>query len=605
MNTIDTFAEGLLVRLAWTSLQATLLIGAVWLLGRCMPRLSPAIRCMLWWLLSVQLIVGLTVGTPVRLPLLAPAVHTITATDRSMAFPMGSAAAMTPTANDVAATVPTVSHASAARALDWRSLALMAWLAGLLVQLLLIARQWRDARAVMRASMPLQDSALRALCMHQADALGLRRCPQLRVSSAITSPQVSGLWRPLVLLPAGHRLTPGEISMALTHELTHLRRGDLWLGWPPAIAQRLFFFHPLVAWAMREYALNREAACDAQVIRQHRAAPQDYGRLLLRLGVAHPMHAGLAGASPTFQNLKRRLTMLHSNDISPRQHGRGWLLVALVALAGVLPYRVTAGNLDQMSATSPDGNMAATPRLPPLPPAPPLPATPPLPPASADLGGLSARHVDISTHANANDGFALFDGDTITINGSDQDVNTLKALHKTSGDPLLWFRHGQSAYAVRDRAVIEKAKSIYAPVTALTQQQGRLAGEQGLLAGQQSALAAREAAFAPEQAALAQRQAQLAEQEALGNNSPDQRALDAERRGLDAAQASMEQRHAALEQELVPQQHALEAQQAKLEKQQQALEQRQQEALRHAGQAISSLLGDALGKGLAQDVSQR
>src|SRR3546814_8140732 len=87
--------------------------------------------------------------------------------------------------------------------------------------------------------------------------------------------------------------------MAMAHELVHLRRGDLWLGWVPATAQWLFCFHPLVRWAMREYALNRESACDAQVMQHDQAAPQDYGRLLLRLGVAQPMHAGLAGASPS------------------------------------------------------------------------------------------------------------------------------------------------------------------------------------------------------------------------------------------------------------------------------------------------------------------
>jgi hypothetical protein len=47
------------------------------------------------------------------------------------------------------------------------------------------------------------------------------------------------------LARVGHTLTPNESSMALAHELAHLRRGDLWLGWLPAIAQRLFFFHPL------------------------------------------------------------------------------------------------------------------------------------------------------------------------------------------------------------------------------------------------------------------------------------------------------------------------------------------------------------------------
>jgi bla regulator protein BlaR1 len=324
MNAIDMLADTLLVRLAWTSAQATLLIGALWLLGRWMPRLPPAIRCMLWWLLAAQLLVGLLVSTPVRLPLLSTASHNVaiarpadlrsTATT-PLAEPMAPSELATSSAPSTTAIMSTTT-----RPFHWQRLLLALWLAGLFVQLLLVARQWLWARTVLRGSVPLHDETLQALCAQQAQALGLRRCPQLRMSSAIASPQVAGLWRPVVLLPASQLLTPEESAMALAHEQAHLRRGDLWLVWVPAIAQRLFFFHPLVAWAMREYALNREAACDAQVLQQHRAAPQTYGRLLLRLGVAHPTHAGLAGASPTFQNLKRRLTMLQQtvNDTRPR-----------------------------------------------------------------------------------------------------------------------------------------------------------------------------------------------------------------------------------------------------------------------------------------------
>ncbi|MFZ0870919.1 MAG: M56 family metallopeptidase, partial [Rhodanobacter sp.] len=385
MNVIDMLADTLLVRLAWTCAQATLLIGALWLLGRWMPRLSPAIRCMLWWLLGAQLLVGLVTSAPVQLPLLSTTSHdvaiTTSADPRSttmtpLAEPMAPsefAASSTPSTTTVVSTT--------ARSLHWQRLLLALWLAGLLVQLLLVARQWLWARTVLRESVPLHDETLQALCAQQARILGLRRCPKLRMSAAIASPQVAGLWRPTVLLPANQLLTPEESAMALAHELAHLRRGDLWLVWVPAIAQRLFFFHPLVAWAMREYALNREAACDAQVLQQHRAAPQTYGRLLLRLGVAHPMHSGLAGASPTFQNLKRRLTMLQQTVNDTRPRARGWLLVALVAIAGVLPYRVTAAGPNQTQGMMQADSGVQASAAAPTPPAPPVPLNFPAPPA--------------------------------------------------------------------------------------------------------------------------------------------------------------------------------------------------------------------------------
>lgn len=629
MVTLNHLADVLLTRFAWTSIQAVLLIGTVYLIGRLLPRLSAAMRCMLWWLVGAQLLLGLLWSAPVRLPLLSPAsVSTTVVTGRQPATHF--ATTMPVMAQDAGR--PSVQTISPPTTMSWRTGMATLWLAALLVQVILAMRQWRQSRRVLRESQPLHDTSLQTLCTRHAQMLGLRTAPRLRASAAIASPQVMGLWQPTVLLPAGHALTKEEAAMAMAHELAHLHRGDLWLGWVPAIAQRLFFFHPLVAWAMREYALEREAACDAQVLRRLRTAPQDYGHLLLRLGVAHPMHSGLAGASPTFQNLKRRLIMLQQNT-NVMSRTRGWLLVALVALAGVLPYRVTAGSADQAQAATPataatavstarptlvpapapamppaPANLPAPPAPPPPPPPPLPPVTPPAPPAPPfppGHDGFSARHIDIDTSTHASDGFALFDGDTITINGSDTDLAAVKGLHQANKNPLLWFRHGSAAYIIRDKAFVEQARNIYAPLTELARQQGRLAGEQGRLAGQQAGLAARDAGFAQEQAALARQQAQLAAQTASAQAASGTRAFDARQHALDAAQTRLEQRHAALQQELGASQHALESQQGALEQQQRALEQRQQQATRTAEQAMNKLLDEALAKGLAENVSQR
>jgi bla regulator protein BlaR1 len=72
MDMLDTLTGTLLTRLAWTSAQAVLLITVVWLISRLLPRLTSALRCMLWWLVGMQLIIGLCWGSAVELPLLRP-----------------------------------------------------------------------------------------------------------------------------------------------------------------------------------------------------------------------------------------------------------------------------------------------------------------------------------------------------------------------------------------------------------------------------------------------------------------------------------------------------------------------------------------------------
>lgn len=701
MDSFSAFADAVFPRLVWTSIQAAVLIAALWWIGRRLPRLSPAMRCMMWWLVALQLLLGLLLAKPVELPLLAPPSALPDATHVAVAHRDRTEIVQPIVITAIASPVVTETHDAPAAPLPWRETLVALWLLGMAMQLWLALRQWRETRDVIRNSTPLHDETLLTLCAQQARALNLHRCPELRQSDAIVSPQVTGLWRPLVLLPAEHTLAPAEAAMALAHELAHLRRGDLWLGWVPAIAQRVFFFHPLVGWAMREYAFHREAACDVQVLQQARAEPQDYGRLLLRLGVAFPVPSGLAGASPTFQNLKRRLLMLqHSvNDTTPRV--RGWLLVALVAAAGVLPYRVTARGMEinnsnvnpGMSESAQDATpnkrstdstatttdevpppppmpdippprgavhpaptpnpiptptpaiapkpapaprevIAATPmpRPYPMPAVPPVPATPPTPatpatpatpptpptpptpampaaPYAADLG--DARHVDIDVYSDAERGFALFDHDSITMNGDTDDLKIAKRLRSSPSESMLWFRRGKAAYVVRDRDFIQRAKAAYAPTKEMAQRQGELAGRQGELTGRQGGLAARIGALSGRRVELdARRMAinqerqslALARQASAGASVDAQNAaIDGRLSGIDSQLRDLDRQQADINRE----QSDLNRQQADLSRQQAEMSMRQREMTLRVDVQMDKLLNEALAKGIAQPAGSR
>jgi bla regulator protein blaR1 len=605
MEPLTALFDTLLVRLAWTSGQAVLLIGAVWLIGRLLPQLPAALRCTLWWLVGLQLILGLCWSSPLSLRVLPPAPQV------AVVMPADAALPATVVPQRLAAMHATPSPSQSVPPpwfARWRQMMISVWLAALLVQLAVAGVHWRRMRRVLRDSQPLSDSPLRAICSEQARRLGLRRMPQLRISSRISSPQVTGLWRTIVLLPADQRMTPAESAMALIHELAHLRRGDLWLGWIPAIAQRLFFFHPLVTWAVREYALSREAACDAQVLQQTGTVPQAYGQLLLRLGISHPMHAGLAGASPSFHNLKRRLIMLQQSDNPTRSRARAWPLIVLIVLAGVLPYRVTASAPQHAPAAAHAASAVPAPPAPPAPPPPPalLPPSPPLPPPPPPprVHSFSAHHVDIDTSSDAAYGFALLDGDSVIINGSDADADAVNRMRRAN-EPMLWFRRGDKSYVVRDRAYIQRAKAIYAPVSELGKQQGELGGEQGRLGGLQGGLGARQGALGMRQGQLAAEQAKLAAEQAALALQPNDDKRQAEFEAGQARLQANEDDLARQQDELGRQQDALGKQQDALGAKQDALGKRQEQATEEANRQIGALIDEALAKHVAETVNAR
>jgi TonB family protein len=91
--------------------------------------------------------------------------------------------------------------------------------------------------------------------------LGVRA--DIRLSDEVRGPVTFGLRRPVVLLPP--RCADDE--SILCHELLHIRRHDWALVLAEECIRALFWFHPLVWWALAEIQLAREETVDREVVR--------------------------------------------------------------------------------------------------------------------------------------------------------------------------------------------------------------------------------------------------------------------------------------------------------------------------------------------------
>ena len=420
--------ETIVDRLASASIVIALMVAVAWLACRLRPSLAPSTRSTIWWLVAVAALArlaplpvltlevpaawlgGLRPASPAQMSLEAVGTAATPSVVEKLSRVPTRVAARVPTR--VAARlgnqpfVPLEAAATTAGGplaavplpapFDWRTplVALWALVACALFARLAIANV--RLRRLADAAEPAPD-AIEAEVDRLASGLGLRRTPAVRVSEDIETPQVFGLFRPTVLLPATAltALTPRERAMTLCHELAHVRRLDLAFAWAPAVMERLLFFHPGARLAAREYAFAREAACDADVLQHLGEAPRDYGRLLLRLGVSRrPAALAAAQSSPSTRLLRRRLALLNDHEPSPRAGRALWLAGALL-LPLALPLSLVAGQSDQPPAPPAPPAPAATLAMP-APPAPPapfahaVPPAPPAPPAPARLAAASA-----------------------------------------------------------------------------------------------------------------------------------------------------------------------------------------------------------------------
>jgi beta-lactamase regulating signal transducer with metallopeptidase domain len=365
-------------RLAVGSLQGVLVIGLAWAACRWIPRVPPALQAWVWWLVAAKLVFALLPIPAIPVPLL-PAQATSPGISRVADLDAGSVMAAQPEDTP---------------GLNWLGLFAGAWLGGVLLHGLMLLRAALTTRNLVRRATPLSDSD-RAAVLRTAAAIGLTRLPRVCASPEVDVAQVVGLRDPTVLLPADARgrLTAAEWQMALSHELMHVRRRDVPLGCLPALAERLYFFHPLARLAAREYVIAREAACDAAVVRALDVAADDYGRLLVRIGVSRSRSVLVASsAAASTSCLRRRLEMLQhtSSTTVSRVMTAGVTAVALLALA---PVEIVAQRPQAPPAPQALPALPAPPAPPaapaasirPLPPAPPqtpaAPAAPALPPA--------------------------------------------------------------------------------------------------------------------------------------------------------------------------------------------------------------------------------
>ncbi|MCI1050772.1 MULTISPECIES: M56 family metallopeptidase [unclassified Stenotrophomonas] len=515
----------MLERLGWTSLQTVLLVALVYGVCRALPSLSAATRCRLWWLVSLQAVLGLFWSQPLQLAWLpAPQAVAMSATDvaADMVYPLAPEASA-----QLLAAMPM--PAADVPAVAWWAVALATlWMSGVLLMALRTFGEWRRCRALLAAAYPCEDEALVQALQLASDAHGVRPAPRLWMSTQVDAPQLVGPFRPVLLLPAGDNALQGDaLDLALTHELQHLQRRDLQWGLLPALAQHLFFFHPLLRLSVREYAQAREEAVDAAVVGQHGASRQAYGRLLLQLGVAPQPHLGVASAAPDTTSLKRRLLSLQSRRSCPRILAMA--LTAVVLVVGVAPMRLVAAPVPPAPPAPPAAPKVVPPqppKAPKAPPAPPssarVPAVPvaPAPPAEpADVEALSgpddadvavdvdpdvdvdtgmhsehttSRTTSITTYGRLDLGksppeaFVLVDGDSTFANGGMDDVTV--ARRQLGKGPALWFRKGDKRYVVRDPMMIQSLQRAYSGAADLGRQQSELGRQQSALGRQQGEL---------------------------------------------------------------------------------------------------------------------
>src|ERR1700680_2712649 len=97
---------------------------------------------------------------------------------------------------------------------------------------------------------------------------GVKRRYSVGISDTLDIPCLLGLTEPLIAIPRGiaNELSSNDLRRIVVHESAHVRRYDDWFNLFEQCVLALLFFNPALYLATRALHLEREIACDDQVV---------------------------------------------------------------------------------------------------------------------------------------------------------------------------------------------------------------------------------------------------------------------------------------------------------------------------------------------------
>lgn len=228
----------------------------------------------------------------------------------------------------------------------WGNILFVLWVIGAAVTLLRFLSSLKCLKALKQSSIPLEHAdsiySIYHRCMQE---MHLSHAPTIYITKELTSPAITGLFRPRIYLPCQMIDDYGEneLRFMLLHELQHYRHKDHWVNFAVAPVHILYWFHPLIWYTFRQIRSDQELACDASVLQMLKNTERkDYGYTLLQLAqqISHTAFPVVSGIGGDFHQTKRRiLAIANYKMLSKGTYLRGYLLYGLIAalLLGLSP----------------------------------------------------------------------------------------------------------------------------------------------------------------------------------------------------------------------------------------------------------------------------
>lgn len=220
------------------------------------------------------------------------------------------------------------------------------WIAGILAMIILVIKSSLRLRNLEKSALSLQNKEVRRLYNHCLEETGIHSKIPIYSTAFLKSPIIVGFLKPCIYLPI-HLIsdyTESDMRYILLHELQHYKHHDAIASYLMNLAGVVYWFNPLVWYALREMRNDREVACDTSVLKMLEEDDyEDYGNTLINFAekvslTPFPFAAGLGG---NMKQMKRRIINIASYEkptFMKRLKGMTAFILTAVLLLGLAPF---------------------------------------------------------------------------------------------------------------------------------------------------------------------------------------------------------------------------------------------------------------------------
>ena len=218
------------------------------------------------------------------------------------------------------------------------------WLVGILAMIILVIKSSIRLQNLKKSALPLQNPEVRKLYHRCMKEMGINRNLHVYSTAFLKSPIIVGLLKPCIYLPI-HLISDyneSDMRYMLLHELQHYKHKDAIANYLMNFAGVIYWFNPLVWYALKEMRNDREVACDTSVLKMLEEDDYaDYGNTLINFAekislTPFPFAAGLGG---NMKQMKRRIINIASYEkptFIKRVKGMTAFMLTAVLLLGLL-----------------------------------------------------------------------------------------------------------------------------------------------------------------------------------------------------------------------------------------------------------------------------